>query len=414
MRTEFFIAKRFFTYRSQQTVGFHSIISIAVFSVSLSLAVMLLSVAIVTGFKEQIRNKIVGFGSHITLTNYDLNVSYETAPVDKNQPFIKEIQKIQGIKHIQIFATKAGIIKTKNVMQGVVLKGIDQHFNWDFFKMHLAEGEILTLNDSITSKNILISRSLANLLQLKLLDSLKIYFIQNPPRIRKFKISGIFNTGMEEHDKLFAFVDISHIRKLNNWTNSQVSGFEILINHFENLDPITQEVYEAAGYTFTAENSKFKIATIKENFPQLFDWLSLIDTNVWVILGLMTLVAGINIISGYLILILERTKSIGIFKTLGFSNRKIKNIFLSYAFFLVIKSLFWGNVIGIGICLIQKFTGIITLDAATYYVNVVPIELNFWYCLFLNLGTLIATLTFLVLPSIMISKISPIKALQFQ
>lgn len=390
-----------------------AIVKISIVGITLGLAIMILSVAIVTGFKDKIRTQITGFGSHIIITNFDLNASYETHPISKKQDFYPSITKTKGIKHIQTFATKSGIIKTNTDMQGVVLKGIGTDFDWSFFEKNLVDGKKFTLNDSTRSKRTIISKNLADLLKLKKGDTILTYFIQNPPRYRKFIISGIYETGLEDYDKLFILVDIKHIQRLNNWTKDQISGFEILIDDFDKIKEMTDIVYEIAGFNIGKDGSKLRIRNIKEAQPQIFEWLQLTDTNVWVILILMLTVAGFNMISGLLILILERINMIGVLKAMGAENWLIRKIFLYNAIFLTGRGLLWGNVIGIGLCLIQEHFKVIKLDPASYYINSVPINLEIIPLLLLNLGTMVVILSMLVIPSFIISRVSPVKAIKF-
>ncbi len=414
MNTELFIAKRLiFSKKAEKNIS-KPIVTIAIIGIALGLSVMIVSVAIVTGFKTEIRNKVIGFGSHITIINYDSNFSYETKPVNKNQDFYPHIDTINGIKHISIFATKAGIIKTKTDIQGVILKGISSDYDWSFFKNNITEGHHFTVSDSSKTDKVIISKYLASLLKLNVGDNLFMYFIQQPPRMRKFIIEGIYDTNLEELDKLFVFADIRHIQKLNNWTKDQVSGFEILIENFEDLEQITQTVYDIAGFNYNYEDgSKLNIKNIKQEYPQIFDWLELQNMNVWVILTLMTLVAGFNMVSGLLILILERTNMIGILKAFGTKNWSIRKIFLYHASFLISKGLFWGNIIGLLLCLVQYYFEIVKLDPASYYVATIPVNLKISHLVLLNAGTLIMTVMMLILPSYIITKISPVKTIRF-
>ena len=413
MNTELFIAKRlFFSKKAEKNIS-KPIITIAIIGIALGLSVMIISVAIVTGFKTEIRNKVIGFGSHITIINYDSNFSYETKPVNKNQHFYPHIDTLNGIKHISIFATKAGIIKTKTDIQGVILKGISSDYDWNFFKNNIIEGHHFTVSDSSKTNKVIISKYLASLLKLNVDDNLYMYFIQQPPRMRKFIIEGIYDTNLEELDKLFVFADIRHIQKLNNWTKEQVSGFEILIENFEDLEQITETVYGIAGFHYNEDGSSLNIKNIKQKYPQIFDWLELQNMNVWVILTLMTLVAGFNMVSGLLILILERTNMIGILKAFGTKNWSIRKIFLYQASFLISTRLFWGNIIGILLCLVHYYFEIVKLDPASYYVATVPVNLKISHLVLLNAGTLIMTVMMLILPSYIITKISPVKTIRF-
>ncbi len=413
MNTELFIAKRIIKSKDNGNKISKPVVRTAIVGVALSFIVMILSLSITTGFKKEIRNKIVGFGSHIQITNYDANYSHETVPVFRNQEFLPEIENTKGVKHIQVFATKPGIIKTKTDIQGIVLKGVDKDFDWSFFNKHLTDGEIFSVKDSASINDILISKKLATLLKFEVGDKLFMYFVQDPPRMRKFIVSGIYQTGVEEFDKLFAIVDIKHIQKLNDWNKDQISGFEIYIDNFEDLNATGQEIANIAGGMFLDDGSRLRVQSIKQRFPHLFDWTELFNTNIIIILVLMTLVAGFNMISGLLILILERTRMIGILKAMGTENWSIRKIFLYNAMYLTGKGMLWGNAIGISLCLIQQYFGIIKLDAEAYYLSVVPIDISIMQILLLNLGTVAVTGLILLLPSIIITKISPAKAIRF-
>ena len=413
MNTELFIARRLVSDQKGDNRISRPIIFIAILGIALGLAVMILSTAIVTGFKNEIREKIIGFGSHIQILNYDSNISYETVPVSGKQEFINVLKNKPGIKNIQVFATKAGIIKTEEEIQGVVLKGIGTDFDWNFFRKNLTEGDIFHVSDSARTNKVLISKYIADLLDLKTDDSFVMYFIQDPPRMRKFTISGIYNTSLEEFDRIFVLADIGHIRKLNDWGKNQVSGFEISIDNFNDLDYMTYQVMETVGVDLDAEGSRLSTINIIQKYPQIFDWLNLQDTNVWIILTLMLLVAGFNMVSSLLILILERTNMIGILKAIGSNNLSIRKIFLYQSAFLISKGLLWGNLIGIGLAILQQKTGLMKLDEASYYLSTVPINLDISYILLLNTGTLILTVLMLIIPSHLVAKITPVKAIRF-
>jgi len=413
LNLELFIAKKITTNEKNDGNISHPIISIAKVSITLGISVMILAVAIVTGFKSEITNKVIGFGSHIQITNYDNNSSFETQPIEKNAISISSIKNIPGISHVQTFATKPGILKTKSDIQGVVLNGIGTDYDWSFFEKHLVEGRIIHLTDSTKSKDILISKKLSSLLHLKVGDKLAVYFIQQPPRVRSFTISGIYDTGIEEFDKLFLICDIQHIQKLNDWSNDQVSGYEIFINDFDNLEFIEQHVRGITASSFTDDGAGLKVKSIVRKYPQIFSWLDMLNLNVWIILSLMILVAGFNMVSGLLIIILEKTSMIGILKALGTPNWSIRKIFLYQSSMLIGKGLLWGNIIGISICLLQYWFKIIPLDPTNYYVDTVPINLKFSHILLLNIGSLIATISMLLVPSYLITKITPAKAIQF-
>lgn len=413
LNLELFIAKKITTNEKGEKNISHPIISIAKVSISLGICVMILAVAIVTGFKSEITNKVIGFGSHIQITNYDNNSSFETQPINKEIIDSKKIQQINGITHIQTFATKPGILKTKSEIQGIVLNGVSKDYDWSFFNKHLVDGEIIHLADSTKSNNILISKTLSSLLNLNIGDKLSVYFIQQPPRQRRFTVGGIYDTGMAEFDKLFLLCDMRHIQKLNDWSNDQVSGYEIFIDDFDNLADITYWVKGITASSYTQDGGSLKVRSIDRKYPQIFSWLEMLNINVWIILALMILVAGFNMISGLLIIILEKTSMIGILKALGTANWSIRKVFLYQASMIIGKGMLWGNIIGITICLLQHYLKIIPLDPTSYYVDTVPINLKFTHILLLNIGSLIATVSMLLIPSYLITKISPSKAIRF-
>ncbi len=413
MNHELFIAKRLVFEKDSTSRISRPIVAISVIGIALGLAVMIVAVAITTGFKNEVRNKVVGFESHIQILNYDTNISYETVPVKKNQEFMPELIASPWVKHIQVFAIKAGIIKTDTEIQGVVLKGIGSDFDWTFFQNSLVEGTIFHFTDTGSTNQVLISKSLADLLKLNVEDSFSMYFVQDPPRARKFTISGIYETNLEELDMIYVLVDIKHIQRLNNWNEDQVSGFEVEIHDFRELFPATLDVIQTVGFELDEEGSRLKVRNIIQKYPQIFDWLNLQDLNVWIILVLMLLVAGFNMISGLLILILERTNMIGILKSIGTRNWSLRKIFLYKSGFIIARGLFWGNTIGIGLCLLQDQFELLKLDPSTYYLSSVPINFSFLNILLLNAGTMVLILIMLLLPSYLISRITPVKTIRF-
>ncbi len=413
MNLELYIAKRLVGGDERKKSISGPIVTIAIAGIALGLAVMIMSASIVTGFKREIRNKVIGFGSHIQIINFDSNISFETTPVSRNQAFIPDLLMIPEIRHIQPFATKAGIISTREDIQGVVLKGVDNSFDWSFFEQNMVEGSRFIFTDTITSNEAVISQAIASLLRLNVGDDFAMYFVQDPPRVRRFSISGIYETGLEELDKLFVLADLRHIQRLNDWEEHQVSGFEILLYNYDNLDKVTMQVDELAGHVFTEDFSRLRVVSISNKYPQFFDWLQLLDMNVWVILSLMVIVAGFNMVSGLLILILERTGMIGILKALGLGNTGLRKIFLYQSAFLIAKGLFWGNLIGVGIALIQEYTGVLKLDQASYFISTVPVNLRLSHLFMLNAGTMLITVAMLIVPSYIIGRISPEKTIRF-
>jgi len=407
MNVEYFIAKRLFTAKEENNSYTKPILRIAILAIALSVAVMLLSVIVVTGFKNDISNKIIGFGSHITISSFSDNQSYETDPVQISDSLYTSLLDNAEVEQISIFATKAGIVKTKDEILGVVLKGIGSDFNPSFFEKNLVEGEVPIYNDTLTSSRVMISKSVVDNLQLQLGEKLIMYFVEKPPRVRKFVIAGIYETGFTDFDDLIVMVDIRHIQKLNGWKTNQVGGFEILIDNFDRLEETTDKIHKKIPLDLKAQS-------IKEKTPQIFDWLDLQDINVRVILILMLIVGGVNMITALLILILERTKMIGILKALGADNWSVRRVFLYSAIHLILKGLFWGNCIALGFGFLQQQFSIISLDPSIYYMNTVPINFDFTAILFLNLGTIVICYLILIIPSVIITKITPVKAIRFE
>ena len=413
MNLPYFLAQRLIKGRREGTSFSRPINVIAVIGIATGLAVMILAVSILTGFKQQIREKVVGFGSNIQIVNFDSNISFETAPISKEQEFIPKIKKMPGIKHVQVFATKAGIIKTFEEIQGVVLKGVGSDFDWSYFKSNMVDGSAFTVTDTGRTNEVIISKKISDMLRLKTGDSFAMHFVQDPPRSRKFTISGIYETSLEEFDKMYVFCDIGHIKRLNGWEDDKVSGFEIFIDDFDRLAEMTMAVRDAIGYKISEDETKFKVTNIREKYPQIFDWLNFQDLNVIIIITLMLIVAGFNMISGLLILILEKTNMIGILKALGSEDVTIRRVFLYQAAYLIGKGLLWGNLIGIGLAMLQLKTGLISLDPTSYYIKYVPVNLELTHILLLNVGTMAAIILMLLVPSKLISRITPVKAIRY-
>ena len=416
MNLELFIARKI---RSGGLTGKRlagPVTKVATLGIILGMVVMILSLAIGFGFKKEIRQKIIGFGSHIQIMNYDYNQSYETNPISPSPELLESLRSVAGVKHIQKFATKPGMIKTENAIQGIVLKGISTDFNWTFFKDIIVDGDTLQLDNSKRSSGILISRKLAQMLHLSVGDDLRMYFLQKDkiaPRGRKFSIKGIFDSNLPEFDKLYAIVDIKQVQRLNNWNGTQISGLEIQIDDFENIEKTGAEVSSVATSFIDESGIMLRTRTILDLQPQIFGWLDLLDMNVLVILVLIMIVAGFNMVSGLLILILERTNMIGILKALGIQNSSLRKVFLYLATFIVGRGLVWGNFIGVSFCMIQKYTGMIKLDPENYYLETVPIQITFWHLLILNIATILLTTLMMLGPSYLASKISPVKAIRF-
>ena len=414
--TELFIARRIFADPENRKRFSRSIISFALFGIAFGVMIMILSVAVVTGFKKEIRDKVIGFGSHLQLVNFDSNSSFETLPVSKNQVWLPKLTSMKGISHVQVFATKPGIIKTDEEMTGIVLKGVGPDFDWRFFKENLVAGSVFSVSDSGSTDKVLISSQVAAEMKLKVGDPMYCYFLNDEAtnqRMRKLHVEGIYHSSLEEFDRLFVLADIQQIRKLNNWQSDQVSGFELTVDNFDKLDEMSKRVKALTLHYSEQDSTILRTVSITSKYPQIFDWLNLLDMNVWIILTLIILVAGFNMVSGLLILILERTSMIGTLKAIGSNNFSIRKIFLYLAFFLIGRGMFWGNVLGIGFCFLQSYFHLFRLDATSYYLQYVPVNLKVTDILLLNAGTLVITLLMLIVPSWYISRISPDRALRF-
>lgn len=417
MNIDFYIAQRIFSAKENRNNLSHRIVNIALFGIVLGLVVLILSVAIVTGYKSEVGRKVIGFGSHLQIVNLDSNQSFETTPISENQPFVEELKNIDGINHVQVFATMLGVIRTDDEIQGVVLKGIGPDFDWSFFQENKVSGEPFHVQDTLRSNKVWVSKQMADLLKLKLGDDLYMFFIPQSeavPRQRKFELAGIYKTSLEEFDRMFVLVDINHIRRLNNWKDDEISGFEILVDDFKKLSDQEKAVHSLLLRNMSENSPVLQVESIKEKYRHIFDWLGLLDMNVWVILVLMVLVAGFNMVSSLLVIILERTQMIGILKAMGARNWSIRKVFLYFSVLLILKALVVGNILGVGICLIQQYTHVFKLDPTSYYLEYVPINLKVWHLVLLNLGTVAVTILMLLLPSYFITKISPEKTIRFE
>ena len=380
----------------------------------IGLAAMILALSIVIGFKTEVRNKVVGFGSHIQISNLSNNSTYETQPVCVSPELVKLLESTTGVKHVETFATKPGIIKTDSAFQGIILKGVGKDYDWGFFKQNIISGSVINPDDTVHANQAILSKNIASKLNLKTGDSFLCYFIGDNVRFRKFYVTGIYSTNFEDYDKLFVVTDINLIRKLNNWEEDEASGIELLVKDYNKLDEIQQNVFvEMMTYRDRKDNT-FLTKSIKEMNPMIFNWLDLLDMNVIVIIVLMFLISVFTMISGLLIIILERTNMIGMLKTLGARNYSIRKTFLYVSSFLILKGLFWGNAIAITILVIQKYFGLIKLDPDTYYVSEMPVDINILYILLINLGTLFLSMLMMIGPSYLIARISPAKSIRFE
>ena len=410
MNYELFIAKRIIAGKKYKNSISSPIIKIAITAIALGIIIMLIAVATGLGLQYKIRDKMAGFKGHVQIVNYDNNNSdVSTTPVDKNQDFYPKFDSISGIKNIQVFANKGGILRTETDFEGIIFKGVSTDYDWTFFEEYLVEGEVPDFNQ-LRTKEVLLSQTVVNRLNLKLNDTILATFLKTEnsklPSNKKYIISGIYNSGFAQFDKSFMIGDIREVQSLNKWTENQVGGFEVLLDNFDEITLKNNEIYKDISLTL---NSK----SIVEAYPNVFEWIKLFDNNVWFIIAIMIVIAGINMITALLVLILERVQMIGILKSLGSTNTSIRKVFLFNASYLILKGLFWGNVIGLSIIFIQHYFKVITLNPETYYVTTMPVYISFTAIILLNIGTLFLCFLMLIIPSYIITKIEPSKSIKF-
>lgn len=414
MNFPLFIAKRIYNDKGDKRKVSRPAIQIATVGVAIGLAVMIISVCVVLGFKNSIRDKVIGFGSHIQVENFNSIQSSDPYPICTDKKILTNIKNINGVKHIQRFALKPGILKTNVDFLGVIFKGIGPEYDETFLKNNLIDGTIPKFSDSYSSNKILISKVMADALNLRVGDKVFSYFISSDDvRARKFTICGIYQTNMSEYDKSLCFTDLYTAVKLNGWEYDQSSGIEVTVNDFNHLQDTYNIFINKINRSQDKYNDIYTSQTIQEAHPQVFAWLDLLDINVWIILALMICVAGFTMISGLLIIILERTNMIGTMKALGATNTTIRHTFLWFAVFILGKGLLIGDIIGIGLIILQKYSGIIKLDATTYYVSTVPVVINIPLILIINAATLIISVFILVAPSYLISRIHPSRSMRY-
>lgn len=406
MNTEYFIARRI-AIKSERTFS-KLIVRIAISGVMLSLAVMMLSIAIIKGFKTEIQEKVRGYVGDVRIFKLDLNNSFELTPFVPSTKTLSDLKKNKNILFYQPYATKPAIISANEEVEGINFKGIDGSFNWDYIRKHLVTGRVIDFTDSVkATKEIMISAFTANRLKLKTGDTFIMYFVQNPPRKRPFKIVGIYDIGVEEIDKGFVLGDINIIRRLNNWEPNQIGGIEIRLKDFSRLQAMSDEIYSNLEINLKSES-------VQEYFPNIFTWLSLLDINTKVLLILMMIVGVINMITALLIMILERTNMIGMLKAFGMTDYSVMKVFLYNAVYLVGIGLLLGNLLGLGLGFLQYYTHIFKLNQTSYYLAYVPIEFHLTDVLLLNLATLVICLIVLIVPSMLVSRVSPLKAIRFK
>jgi lipoprotein-releasing system permease protein len=410
LNLEYFIANRLITAKHFKSSISAPIIKIAVSAIAIGVIMMIVSVATGIGLQQKIREKVSAFNGHIIISNYDNNQSEVTlSPISIKQNFYPKFTSVQQVSHIQAIASKAGIIRTETAFEGIILKGVGQDYQWSNIKEYIVSGRLPDFSKEI-NQEVVISQFLANRLNLKVGNSFTTFFIkvnQNQlPNVRRFKITGIFNSGFQEFDATYIIGDIRHIQRINKWRADQVGAFEVFVSDFDKIATIGEDVYQQTASTLDTK-------TIIEKYSYIFEWLKLFDFNIIVILSIMILVATINMVVALLVLILERTQMIGILKALGASNWSVRKIFLYNAFYLIARGLFWGNLIGITLLLMQQYFGIIKLNPENYYVNQAPVYLNWGYIILLNLLTVTVCFLVLLIPSYIITKISPVKAIRF-
>lgn len=387
---------------------------IAKWGVAVGLAVMILSVCIILGFKNEIREKVIGFGGHIQVINYQSLYSAEPQPVVIDGLLMHRLSRLPGVAHVQRFATKTGMLKTDDAFKGITLRGVAEDYDTTFLARHLVEGRLPRFCSDTTSNEIAVSRLIANELKLHVGDRVYSYFFSESIKARRYLITGIYETHLREFDNMWVFTDLSATQKLAGWESDQCTGAEVLVEDFERLDDVMASVTSVMNRTQDHYSAIYSTHSIKELFPGIFSWLSLLDTNVYVILVLMIGLSLFTMTSGLLIIILERTNFIAVMKSFGTSNGQLRLIFLHFASLLVLRGLLLGNVMGLGFAFLQKTFGLVHLDPDTYYVDVVPIELSWPFVLLINVGTLIITILVLIIPSYLVSRIEPARVMRFE
>ncbi len=410
MNYEYFLAKRIIGNKSYKSSVSAPIIKIGIVAIAISIIVMLIAIATGIGLERKIRDKAVAFNGHISISNFDSNESEGAqVPISKNQNFYPEFNTVSGVSHIQAVANKFGIIRTNTDFEGLFLKGVGSDYDWRYFKDFLVEGRLPVYTQKYSSE-VLISTYLADRLGFVVGDSFQMFFMKSDsnkaPSIMKYSIVGVFNSGFEELDKTYVIGDINHVQRLNRWSKDQIGNFEVFISNYNDLDRLGNEVYAQTPSTL-------KTMTVKQKYATIFEWIPIFTTNIYIILAIMIFVGAINMITALLVLILERTQMIGILKALGSSNVSIRKLFLYNASYLIACGLFWGNLIGLGVLFLQKKFQFLTLDPSVYYVTVAPVYLDWTYVVLLNLMTFVLCLLMLLIPSFVISKISPVKAIKF-
>ena len=415
MNLPLFIARKIYRQGGDRQEVSRPAITIATIGVAIGLAVMIITVSVISGFKHTISDKVVGFGSHIQIMNFMAQQTAIPAPVCISDTLMREIKQTEGIRHVACFSMTQGILKTDDDFLGVAFKGIGSDYDVTFLNSNLVEGRMPKFGAQPSKYPLLISRTIADKLHLKVGSKIFAYFIGNDDvRARKFTIEGIYQTNMSQFDQNLCFTDFSVPVKLNGWEQNQCSGAELLVNNFDNFDGVATKIVKLVNSKKDRYGEVLTSQTIYEAYPNIFSWLSLLDINVWIILVLMVCVAGFTMISGLLIIILERTQMIGILKALGMRNATVRHTFLWFAAFIIGRGLFWGDVIGVCLVVLQQQTGIIRLDPASYYVDTAPMELNIPIIVALNVATLLISVFVLIAPSYLISHIHPARSMRYE
>ena len=415
MDWKLFVARRIYRSKEGEKEVSKPAILIAMWGIAIGLAVMIVAVAVVIGFKHEVRDKVVGIGSDITITNFDAQKSYETVPVVAGDSLLDALRAMDGVKHVQRYSTKPGMIMTEDNFLGMVLKGVSQEYDWTFLKKHLLEGEIPAFTDSASTNRTLVSRTIANKLHLKTGDKLYTYYVEEDRvRARRLEVAGIYQTNFSIYDNMFLLTDLYTVNRLNAWKADQASGIELEVADVSRLEDTKEAISAEVDMVKDCYGGTYYTQTVEENNPQIFAWLDLLDMNVWVILILMTGVAGFTMISGLLIIILERTNMIGVLKALGADNLAIRKVFLSFSVFLIGRGMLWGNLIGLSFVFIQSQFHLFKLDPVTYYVDSVPVAFQLWWWVLLNVCSLLASVLMLVGPSYLIAHIHPAKSIRFE
>lgn len=415
MDWKLFVAQRMYRSREAGKEISKPAVRIATAGIAIGLAVMIVAVAVVIGFKHQVRDKVVGLSSDVIVTNFDQQKSYETVPVVAGDSLLHELCSVTGVKHVQRYSTKPGMIMTDDNFLGMVLKGVGGEYDWDYLKKHLVEGEIPAFSDTASTNRVLVSKTIADKLNLHPADKIYTYYIENEKvRARRLEIAGVYQTNFTMYDDMFLLTDLYTVNRLNNWTADQVSGVEMEIEDAADVETVKETIRAKVDMTTDRFGRVYYVRMVEEAYPQIFAWLDLLDLNVWVILILMTGVAGFTMISGLLIIILERTNMIGVLKALGADNTAIRKVFLSLSVFLIGRGMLWGNVIGLLFIIVQSQFHLFKLDPTTYYIDSVPVEFNLWLYLLLNVCTLIVSVLMLVGPSYLIAHIHPAKSIRFE